>query len=99
EIVDGLRLDVNGTILEAEYKDYLQGAGDFSGNTPPNVPTRLGNAWLTWDFAADWRAYGGVQYVGEAYTGDSNENKRDDYTIVNLGLQWNPIDSATIGLH
>lgn len=95
---DTLRLDVNGTILEAEYKDYVQAGGDFSGKTPPNVPQEAANAWLTWDFAHDWRAHAGVEYVGSTFTGDSNENNRSSYGIVNAGLQWDPVERMTVGL-
>lgn len=94
----GWRIDANGTILQAEYDNYIQAGGDFSGKTPPNVPRHMANLYASWDFAENWTALGGVHYVGETYTNDANTSTRPAYTVVNAGLQWRPNEKATLDL-
>lgn len=98
EIGQGWRVDANAAILDARYDDFSDAGGDRTGNTPSAVPERLANLYATWNFAPNWRASSGLQYVGRTFTSASNDFKRPDYLLVNAGLQWKPADFATLDL-
>ncbi|TKT75084.1 TonB-dependent siderophore receptor [Aquamicrobium sp. LC103] len=95
----GWRVEANGTILDARFDDYIQAGGDFSGNTPPNVPQEAANLFVSWAFAENWLVHGGLHYVGKVYTDDANTKTRPSYAVVNAGLQWQPTETATIDLN
>ena len=102
ELGGGWRLDANGALLRAQYDEfqYIDFATfsvvDYAGKVPILVPERTGNIWVTWAFALRWQASAGVQYVGEAFENFANTIKRPSYTVTNLGLQWQPTDTATL---
>jgi iron complex outermembrane receptor protein len=98
ELGGGWRIDANGTILQAEYDNYIQAGGDFSGKTLPNVPRHAANIYTSWAFAENWTALGGIHYVGETYTNDANTSTRPAYAVVNAGLQWRPNEKTTLDL-
>jgi iron complex outermembrane receptor protein len=77
---------------------FLDGADDYSGNVPNNVPEQIVNNWLSWAFLPDWEARVGVQWVGQVYANDANTEKRPDFTVVNLGLDYQVDDKSTISL-
>ena len=37
------------------------------GKTPPNVPERVGNLWLTYDFDPAWQGGVDARYVSSVY--------------------------------
>ncbi|HEX2841010.1 TonB-dependent siderophore receptor [Hyphomicrobium sp.] len=102
ELGRGWRVDANGALLKAQYDEFSYidfstfGMVDYSGKVPLLVPEKTGNIWLTWDFAAGWRASAGLQYVGEAFANYANTIERPAYTVVNAGLQWKPTDKMTL---
>ncbi len=102
ELGRGWRVDANGALLKAQYDEFSYidfstfGMVDHSGNVPLLVPEKTANIWLTWDFAAGWRASAGLQYVGEAFANHANTIERPAYTVTNVGLQWKPTDKATL---
>jgi iron complex outermembrane receptor protein len=97
ELGYGWRVHANAAILNARYDDFPDGGGgNYKGNTPNAVPERLANLYATWSFAPQWRASGGLQYVGRTFPSASNDYKRPDYLLVNAGLQWKPSDFATL---
>nr|WP_246482429.1 TonB-dependent receptor [Methylopila capsulata] len=106
ELGHGWRIDANAAILDARYDDFGEAVEDPAtgksktvsrkGNTPSAVPERLANLYATWNFAPNWRASGGLQYVGRTFTSASNDFKRPDFTLFNAGLQWKPVDYATL---
>lgn len=87
-----LRLDVNGTVLDARYDDFnemMSGAVvSRTGRTPSGVPERAANLWLEWDFMPQWQAGLGARYVGPRYVDNSNKAKIDAYTVVDATLSW-----------
>ncbi|PRD44830.1 TonB-dependent siderophore receptor [Phyllobacterium phragmitis] len=99
DIGDEWRVEANGTILSAQFDDYLQAGGDFSSNTPPNVPRQAANLFASWAFAEDWQVFGGLHYAGQVYTDDANTKTRPSYLTVDAGLQWRPTETATIELN
>ncbi|KQT57181.1 TonB-dependent receptor [Methylobacterium sp. Leaf456] len=78
----GWRIDANLALLQAQYDDF----GDFAGNVPINVPEQVANLWVNWAFARDWEARVGVQYVGAMFSDFANLGRRPDYALVTLGL-------------
>ncbi len=99
DITPTLRIDVNGALISPRYDDYLQSAGDYSGNRPPNTPRRVANIWGSWAFAEGWVARAGAHYVGEVFTNDANTTTRPSYTVVNAGLQWKPRENMSLDLN
>jgi iron complex outermembrane receptor protein len=99
QLTDTLRYEGNAAILEAQYDVFRSAAGvDFAGNRPTNVPEQLANSWLTWAFLPKWEARAGVQWVGSMYGDDANKLKRPDYTVVNLGLDYDVTDKSKVAL-
>lgn len=99
---EGVRLDLNGAWLRAEYDDFTQTVGgravNYAGNVPTGVPERVANAWLSWAFLPDWEARAGVQYVGKTYADSANTTVRPSYTVVNAGLDFRPTGTTRISL-
>jgi len=94
EIARDWRIDFNGAILDAHYDDYADSVNGTAvsrrGNVPPDVPERLANLWVSWNFAPQWTASAGLRYVGKRYADSANELEMAAYTTTNLALQWEP---------
>ncbi|MCA6124875.1 TonB-dependent receptor [Bradyrhizobium sp. WSM 1704] len=99
---DGWRIDANLAVLRARYDNNSQLVGgkivSYAGNVPVNVPQQVANVWLTWNFAPNWSAYGGVQMVGALYSDLANAQLRPGYNVVNGGIRWKPDDRTTVAL-
>jgi iron complex outermembrane receptor protein len=98
----GWRLDGNLALLHAQYDRFdqtVQGATvSFAGNQPIDVPERVANLWLTWDFYRDWTARVGLQNVGQVYSDFSNTARRPAYTLVNLVLDHQVTEASRLSL-
>ncbi|KAF1042740.1 MAG: Ferripyoverdine receptor [Herbaspirillum frisingense] len=96
------KLDANATVLRARFDDFAEAAGGVavsrSGNVPTNVPERLANVWLSWDFIPAWTASGGLQYVGRRYADNANTLKLPAYTTTDLALRWQATTATTVTL-
>ncbi|HTI66718.1 MAG TPA: TonB-dependent siderophore receptor [Caulobacteraceae bacterium] len=98
----GWSLDANGTVLEARYDDFtdfVSGVGvSRNGKTPPNVPEKSGNLWLSWRIVPAVRLYGGVRYVGRQYGDNANSAALilPAYTVVDAGLEWRLRDNLAL---
>jgi iron complex outermembrane receptor protein len=92
------RLDANASLLRAQYDSFSESVGGVSvsrnGNVPTDVPRRLANLWLSWDFMPGWTASGGLRYVGSRYADNANTLKMPSYTTTDLALRWK-MDAAT----
>ncbi|WP_454726585.1 MULTISPECIES: TonB-dependent receptor [Cupriavidus] len=92
ELMRGLRVDANGTVLRARYDDFAESVNGAlvsrNGNVPTGVPQQAANLWLTWAFAPQWQAGGGLRYVGRRYTDNANTAAMPSYTVVDAALQW-----------
>jgi len=109
--IDGWKLWGNIAYVHARYINFIDPgpAGlNFSGNTPPNVPTWVANAGTSYRFATYWPVEVGatVRYVGNRFLTDNNEVTMLAYTIadafafVDVPRADNPIkgvDSTRIG--
>ncbi len=95
----GWRIDANTAWLRAKYDDFVQSKTvNFAGNVPVNVPQQVSNIWLTWAFAPQWSAEGGVQIIGKTFADNANTLTRPAYTVVNGGVQWKPDAKTTLSL-
>lgn len=91
-VTRSLRIDANGTVLNARYDDFNEAVGSAvvsrSGRTPSGVPERAANLWLEWDFMRQWQAGLGARYVGPRYVDNGNAAKVAAYTVVDATLSW-----------
>jgi iron complex outermembrane recepter protein len=94
-INDQWRIDANVAVLDAEYEEYAEN----TGNTPPSIPERLANLWVSWEFIEDWRARAGVRHVAKRYLDEENTAELPDYTILDAAVDWAVIEDLTISAH
>ncbi len=98
-----LRLDADATVLRARYDDFndaVDGAiVSRNGKTPPDVPERLANLWLSWQMHPQWTLSGGARHVGKRYANRANDLTLSAYTTADLALKWQPSDATTLALH
>lgn len=102
EVMRGLRLDVNGTVLRARYEDFNESVGgrlvSRAGNVPTSVPQQAANAWLTWAFLPRWQFGAGLRYVGGRYADNANTVRVPSYTVVDSVLSWRVTKQAALSL-
>jgi iron complex outermembrane receptor protein len=84
----GFGIDANGTVLDADYDDFISGGTSFTGNTPPNIAETSGNLWLRWDATKAVQARAGLRYVGRSWSGDANTFRVPGYAVVDAGLSY-----------
>ena len=98
----GLRLDANAAFLDARFDDFSENVGGVLvsrvGNTPPAVPQRMANVWVTWDPSNRWQARGGVRYVGPRFLNNANSVSAPSYTVVDVGVQRSLTDRVALDL-
>lgn len=83
------RLEGNAALLDAKFDKFTDSTGrSLAGKTPPGVPEKLANLWLTWAFAPDWKALTAARYVGETFSDNANAFKQPDYMLFDAGVEW-----------
>lgn len=102
EPIEGISISVNGAALRARYDDFAESVGGVlfqrAGNRPSNVATRSANAFVSWQFLADWTVDGGVSHVGRRYQDAANTRVIPAYTLTDIGLRWKFIEAASASL-
>jgi len=102
EVLRGLRLDVNGTVLRARYDDFTESVGGVAvsraGNVPASVPQQAANAWLSWNVMPQWTFAAGLRYVGGRYADTANKVRVPSYTTVDTALSWRVTKQAALTL-
>ncbi|MFC3340380.1 TonB-dependent receptor [Paracandidimonas soli] len=92
DFAPGWRVEANATMLRAKFDDFSESAGGVAvsrnGKVPPNVPERLANAWLSWNFQPNWTAMAGLRYVGKRYADNANTLELPSYATTDLALRW-----------
>ena len=68
------------------------------GNTPPAVPERMANLWVTWNGARVWEVQGGIRYVGSRYLNNANTISTPGYTVVDGGVRRRLTDRVGVDL-
>ncbi|WP_423195579.1 MULTISPECIES: TonB-dependent receptor [unclassified Cupriavidus] len=102
ELLRGLRLDINGTVLRARFDDFNEAVNGVlisrAGNVPTSVPQQAANAWLTWNVLPQWTAAAGLRYVGGRYADNANRVRVPGYTTVDTALSWRVTRQAALTL-
>lgn len=96
------KLNANASMLRARFDDFTESvsgaAVSRAGKVPTDVPERLANVWLSWNFLPAWTASGGLQYVGQRYADNANTLRLSSYTTTDLALQWKATQATTVTL-
>jgi iron complex outermembrane receptor protein len=96
DLPHGFGIDANGTVLDAEYDDFVSGGTSFTGNRPPNIPETTANLALRWDAFSRFQARGQLRYVGHSYSDDANAFRIPGYTVVDAGLSYALTDQVAL---
>jgi iron complex outermembrane receptor protein len=87
----GLRIEGNLAVLDARFDDFAEAIAGVlvsrAGNTPPSVPERAVNLWLTWNAPQAWQFRGGLRSVGRRYWDNANAFSIPAYTVVDAGIR------------
>ena len=98
----GLRVDANVALLDARYDDFTEVVGgvltSWVGNTPTNVPERVGSLWLTWNLPREFQVQGGMRYIGQRYLNNANTATTPSATVVDASIRRNLTSSMSIDL-
>lgn len=97
-LAHGFSIDANGTVLDADYDDYLSGGTDYRGKTPPNIPQAAANLWLRWS-GGRLAAQAGLRYVGHTFSDDGNAFRVPAYAVADAGLSYALTPALAIDLH
>jgi iron complex outermembrane receptor protein len=88
------RVNVNGTILRAQFDDFKATVGtsvvSLAGNVPLNVPERSANVLLFWDATPSWQARAVLRYFGKRFADNTNAAASliPSYTVLDVGSKW-----------
>lgn len=94
----GLAISANGTVLDADYDDFISGGANFSGRTPPNISETAANLSLRWDAAARVQARAELRYVGKTYSDNANTFRIPAYATVDGGISYALTDRLAVDL-
>ena len=89
-----VRLNVNGTVLNARFDEFKATVGtaviSLAGNVPLNVPEQSANIMSFWDPTSAWQAHANLRYVGRRFADNTNvaASLIPSYTVLDLGTRW-----------
>lgn len=87
-ITPKLLAEGNFAWVDAQYDEFTENVGGVAvsrkGKTPPNVPERVGNLWLTYDFDPAWQGGVDARYVSSVYANNANTWHAPSYTVYGL---------------
>ena len=99
----GIRIEGNLAVLDARFDDFAEEIDDVlvsrNGNTPPSVPERSANLWLTWNAPQNWQVRGGLRFVGRRYWDNTNTTDIPLYTVVDGGVRKRLTGRIAVDLH
>ncbi|QXI25725.1 TonB-dependent receptor [Pseudomonas vanderleydeniana] len=98
-ITPRLLAEGNFAWVDAQYDEFNEknAAGvvvSRKGNTPTNVPERVANLWLTYDFDPRWQGGVDARYVAKVYADSANTQYVPGYTLYGSFLSYK-LDSHT----
>ncbi|NWE45004.1 TonB-dependent receptor [Pseudomonas gingeri] len=99
KITSKLLAEGNFAWVDAQYDEFNEknAAGvvvSRKGNTPTNVPARVANLWLTYDFDPRWQGGVDARYVASVYADSANTQWVPAYTLYGTFLSYK-VDSHT----
>lgn len=89
-VTSELRIDGNFALLDAEFTKLLEAGGvSRAGNTPPDVPERTANAWVTYRLRGlPLTISGGVRYRGRLFINNANSGEMKGFTLLDASGSW-----------
>jgi iron complex outermembrane receptor protein len=100
KVLPTLRVDANVAVLRAKFDDYSestsQGTVSRDGNVPTDVPQRLANLWVSWQFQPQWTSTLGMKYVGKRFADAANQLSMGSYTTFDAALAWKMRPDTTV---
>jgi iron complex outermembrane receptor protein len=94
----GFGIDANGTILDADFDDFISGGTSFTGNTPPNVAETTANLWMRWDATKAVQTRAGLRYVGRTWSDNANTFRVPGYAVVDAGISYAVTPAVSLDL-
>lgn len=95
---NGWQVSANAALVRAEYDDFVEGAGDRSGNRPSNVPRRTANLWLNKTLGSGVDIGMGARYVDARYADAANQIEVPGYTLVDATIAWQALPDVRLGV-
>jgi iron complex outermembrane receptor protein len=99
DLAGGFGIDANGSILDANFDDFISGNTIYTGKTPPNVAEELANLWLRWDATSQLQARAGLRYVGPTYSDNANKFRVPGYVTVDGTISYAITPKVAIDVH
>ena len=99
-----VRVDLNGTVLEAKFDEFKASVGgsvvSLAGNVPVNVPEESANAIVFWDVTPFLTPRVVVRYVGRRFADNTNApvTRIPSYTVVDIGTRWRVTPKLSLDL-
>lgn len=91
-ITPKLLAEGNFAWVDAQHDEFTENVGGVAvsrkGKTPPNVPERVGNLWLTYDFDPAWQGGVDARYVSSVYANNANTWHVPSYTVYGTFLSY-----------
>jgi iron complex outermembrane receptor protein len=85
KVTRNLMAQGNFSYVDAQYDDFTQNVGGVvvsrAGNTPTNIPARVANLWLTYNFTPELQAGVDARYVSSRYGNTANTVSDSAYTL------------------
>lgn len=95
----GFGIDANGTVLKAEYDDFISGGTNYNGKHPANIPETGGNLWLRWSGYDKLTVRTGLRYVGHSYSDNANQFRVPGYTVVDAAISYAITPQLALDVH
>lgn len=95
---EGFGIDANGTVLDADFDDFISGSVNYNGLTPPGIAETAANLWIRWDATRQIQARAGLRYVGKRYSDNRNTFRVPAYTVVDASLSYALTDNVAVDL-
>jgi iron complex outermembrane receptor protein len=99
DLPQGFGIDANGSVLDANFDDFLSGTADYLGNTPPDVPETMANLWLRWTATRAVQARVGMRYVGRRFSDNANRFRIPAYATIDATLSSAVAPRVAVDLH
>lgn len=99
-----VRVNVNGTVLNAEFDEFravVAGASvSLAGNVPINVPESSANLMVFYDVAPQLQLRAVVRHVGRRFADNTNvaASLIPSFTVADLGARWQATSRLSLDL-